>query len=258
MKKTIFIFAIIAIFLLQVVAVSATAEETKIAWKDAKEISKEKRNEYRDVQKEFRKNNSEENRELLIEAGKETLHAGLNEAEAWLLWREEKSKEDTKFPEELKEEIQSSIDENLAKIESLREEIDAIETQIELGVTFIDMLFKYREVLSDVSKHTGNSLIYLAEQKLEKSTEFEEKLRVIAEGYEHEAALESLDNVKESLNSAKEHIDEADEKYDSITVPGKPIITFHEGNKHLKDARKSLIDAHKNLREAYRLLLNGE
>ena len=253
MKKQLIIMFIFAILLLQVVA--ASPGEAKSNWLELKDVSKEMKSAYKDAQKEFKNNKTDENKQILVDAGKDLLNAGLDEAEAWLLWKQIQVAEDPKAPEDLAQKIQEDITKNLDKIEGLRTKVDNVGNQLQLGLVFIEMVVEYRSLIADVSNNMGNAFIHKANEMLETANAMEEKLRELAEG--NEKAISYLDEAKADLESAQSHVGEADTNYDSIKVPGKPLVDFHQGNIHLREAKQDFVSAHQNMKKAYKELLKG-
>ncbi len=247
--------AIIAILLLlfQIAAVSAmTASDAREEWQDAKDASKDAREAYTDARVDFVADNSDENEQALIEAGKDSLNAALDEAEAWLVWKDLEAQDNDDLPEEMKENIQEDVDKNIAKIEDLREKVDNIQTRIELGVVFIEMIGKYVELLTDVARNSGLVWVFIADEKADTIEGYEEKLRDAAQDMDdNEDILEYLDDAKAELEIARSNIDNAESTYYQVTTPGTPLMKFAEANNYLRSAKINLINAHRNLNQAF-------
>lgn len=259
MKKALIVFLLISVLLLQSIAVSAlTASEAKAEWREAKQVSKEKQQAHRDAKIDFAGNNSEENKQAVIDTGKETLHAALNEAEAWLIWKQLEAEENPDVPEDLKDDINEDVEKNLEKIDELREEVDDVEGRVELGIVFLKMVGKYFELLTDVSRNSGKMWVHIANKRIETIEDYEEKLRETAEGMDdNEEIIEKLDDAKDDIEEAKSNIEKAEDSYGQVKTGGRPLIKFAEGNNYLRTAKTNLLSAHTNLNQAYRQILRG-
>lgn len=245
MKKLI---AMLVLFLLITPAVLGSAKQD---WLDAKQVSREKQAEHREAKIKFQADKSEENRQIVVDTGKEVLHAALDEAELWLEWKREEAEENDEVPSDLRDQILSDIDTNLDKVDALRSDVDGVTNQLELGMVFLKMIGKYGELLTDVARDSGKVWVYVAEQRLGDAEEIEEKLRDVATS---DFVISKLDDAKKDLEEAKENIEKADNSYDQVKTPGTPLIKFSEGNNYLRVARTNLLSAGTKLREAYRMI----
>lgn len=257
MRKTVIVFFLIAILLMQSVAVSALTEsDAKQAWKDAKQVSKEKQEIHRDAKIKFAGDKSEENRQEVVDTGKETLHAALDEVEAWLIWKDLEAEENPDLPDDLKETISEDVDTNLAKIDELRTDVDGVSNQLELGIVFLKMVGKYLELLTDVARDSGRIYVHIADTYIDTAEEYESKLRVEAEKMDNnDAIIEKLDMAKSDIIEAKRNVNQAESSYEQVVLPGTPLIKFSEGNNYLRVAKTNLLSAHSNLNQAYNLML---
>ncbi|MBU0457491.1 MAG: hypothetical protein ABH824_06805 [Nanoarchaeota archaeon] len=254
-KKIVTVFLVILLVLMQVAAVSAlTASEAKEDWRDAKELSKETQEKNQDAKIKYAGNKTVENNQEVIDTGKEVLHAALNEAEAWLIWKDLEADENQDVPDDLKDSIKEDVDANLAKIDSLRTEVDGIQTRFDLGVVFLKMIGNYFELLSDVARNSGNVWVYIADTHADKIESYELKLRDAAN--HKEDVLAKLDSAHLELETARKNIDNAELTYKEVKLPGTPLVKFAEGNNYLRAARANMIAANQNLNQAYRMLVN--
>ena len=259
MKKTGIVFMVMAVLLLQPLTVSAlTAGEAKQAWRDAKQASRDAQSLHRDAKIEWAANKTDANNQRVIDSGKEVLHAALDEAEAWLVWRSLEVEENPDIPGDLKEEIREDVDANLAKIDELRDEVDGVENRLELGIVFLKMVGKYLELLTDVARNTGRVWVHIGNTMADTVEDYETKLRDAAEGLsDNEEIVEALDAALEELETARRNIDSAEAEYLEVVLPGTPLIKFSNGNNYLRIAKNNLISAHGYLNEAYRLLVEA-
>jgi hypothetical protein len=260
MKKQLITILLIGLILLQPIQVLAlTSSEAKQDWYDAKQASRDAQQEYRDVKIAWATNKSEENNQKVIDTGKNVLHRALDEAEAWLIWRNLEVEENPMIPEDLKQTIQDDVESNLAKIDELHVDVDEVENRLELGLVFLKMVGKYFELLTDVARNTGFVWVDIVSSYADTVEDYESKIRESAQSIENnEAILEKLDKALDDLQSARTNIDNALEEYDQVVIPGNPILKFSSGNQYLRIARNDLIAAQGSLREAYRLLVGAE
>ena len=252
------ITCLIVLIALQVSLVHAGAQDARQQWLEAKERTAELREEHNLAKSEYRQDKTPENEKKVVDTGKALLQAALDEAEAWLEWKKIEAEENPKVPSEIKESIASDVDANLAKIDSLRNDVDSVKNSLELGVTFLKMLKAHGELMVDVARNNGNMWIYIANDLVSKVEESEGKLRAAAEKADSKNALAKLDAAEQSIKRARENIDRADNMYDKVKLPGAPFINFNDGNVFLNAARTDLADAHRNMLDAFNILLRGE
>jgi len=255
MKKTIIAVFVLLLLVQSVVVTALTASEAKQEWFAARDISKEVQEEYRAAKLTYAADQSDDNNQAVIDSGKELLNAALDEVEAWLNWKELEVKENPEVPENLKDEIEDDVQANLAKIDTLRNDVDNVQTRFELGVVFLKMIGKYTELLSDVARNSGKVWVYLAETHSEKIETYEAQLRESANG--NDVVIEKLDLALSELESAKNNIENSERAYNLVKIPGTPLIKFSEGNNYLKIARTNMLSAHGYLNQAYSLILQG-
>jgi len=258
MKKLLLGFLLISLLLVQAVAVSAlTAAEAKDDWEDTKEESLAAQEYYQNMKVQYAGDPSDENEEDLIEAGKAVLHAALDEVEAWLIWKDQETEENGDVPEDLKEAIQTDVDDNLDVIEELREEVDDVDSRLELGIVFLKMIGKYFELLSDVSRNSGLVWVHVGNTYADNVESFEVGLRDQAEDLDdNEEIINLLDKARDELDEARNNLDEAEEAYTEIETSGQPLVKFAEGNSYLRTARANMVSAHGYLNNAYREMVS--
>ena len=259
LKKTIAVSVLFLVLVFQMFTAAAlTSYEAKQNWFDARAISREKQEEHRDAKIEYAANPNPENKQDVIDTGKEVLHAALNEVEAWLIWRNLEVEENPEIPSNLKEDIQEDVDRNLRVIEDLRDDVDGIETRLDLGIVFLQMIGKYIELVTDVARNSGKVWVHVGNTLLDRAEDYETKLREAAEEMlNNEEILEKLDLAQEDLDEARENVDSAEQSYLQVVLPGTPLQKFQEGNNYMRTAKSNLISAHNNLNQAYRLIVWG-
>ncbi len=259
-KKTIMALFLIAVLLMQVTAVSAmTASDAKQDWRDAKKVSAQKQEIHRDAKITFAGDASEENKQAVVDTGKDVLDAALDEAEAWLLWKDLETEENPDIPDDLKETIHEDVETNLAKIDELRSDVDGISNRLELGIVYLKMVGSYIELVTDVARDSGMVYVHLANTHIEKAEDLESRLREEAEDMNDNGdIIEKLETARDDIDEAKSNVDKAKSSYEQVVLPGSPLIKFSEGNNYLRVARTNLLSAHRNLNQAYILMVRGE
>jgi len=251
--KKIFVFLILGLLIAMPIVAAASVAEARLDWLESKEESIEARQEHREAKLKYQGNKTDENEQAVVDTGKESLHAALNEAEAWLEWKDVAAEENPWISDDLKEEIQNDVDINLEKIDELREDVDAIDTKGELFVVWLNMVGKYGELLTDVARNNGKAWVEMAEERIERMEEYEAKLREAAG--DDEDILDDLDEVLDELEKAEKNLGYAEVEYGSVTVGHNPIVNFHEGNQRMRSVRLNLQNAHVNLRQAFNKIL---
>lgn len=256
MRKKIQLFFVLALLFMQPFTVFAlTSGEAKQDWYDAKEASRDAQEEHRDAKVAWAADKTDENNEEVIETGKVALHAALNEVEAWLIWRNVEVEENPEIPEDLKQAIQEDVNANLGKIDELREDVDGVDSQLGLALVFLKMVGKYLELLTDVARNTGLVWVHIGSTYADTVEEYESELRDAAEGLaENEDILELLDQARDELEDARSNIENAEEEYLDVVFPGRPLVSFSNGNQYLRLAKNNLLTAHSYLNEAYRAM----
>jgi len=234
---------IICIFLVSILFVSALSSgEAKQNWLDAKEKTVEVNAEYKQAQLDYAKDPSEANNQTIIDTAKAVMNSALDEAEAWLTWKNLEAKENDDVPSDLKENIESDVNSNLDKIAELRKDVDGVNTRGEAGIVFLKMLGKYIELLTDVARDTGYMWVHIANDKADLIEDYESDLREAASG--NDDLIAKLDIAKAELQTARSKINMAEKAYDNVKLPGTPFIKFAEGNGYLNQARTNLINSY--------------
>lgn len=254
MKKTITLF-LIALFLLQIIAVSASSTETKQIWQDKRELTKQAQTTHNDAKIKYAAEKTEENRQEVIETGKELLNNMLNEAEAWLDWKKLEAEENSLVSEEIKTNIYNDVEKNLEKINELRSDVNGVQNEIQLGLVSLKMVGKYLELLSDVARNTGYLWVDYGNNLVKETERYESKLRDVAD--DNSAVIEKLDLAKAEIENAKSNINNAKMEYDNVKLPGTPLIKFNNGNNYLKIAHGNLLSCQVYLNQAYLLIKSG-
>ena len=257
MKKIGFVIFVLAMFLLQPLAVSAlTASEAKQEWYYAREQSRDAQQEHRHAKIEWAANKTPENEQKVIDTGKVALHAALNNVDAWLIWANLEVEGNPEIPDDLKQTIGDNVNVNLEKIDVLREEVDEIQTMLDLGVVFPRMVGKYFELVSDVARAKGKIWVHIANTRADTVEAYEAELREAAEDLDdNDDIIEKLDLAISELETVRRNINNAEAAYEAVRLPGQPLIKFSEGNNYLRAARSNLLSAHRYLNQAFNLMV---
>jgi len=236
-------------------AFALTASEARQLWLDAKSASIDAQATHRQAKVDYAANASPENNQAVIDTGKDVLDAALDEVETWLNWKNLEATKNPEVPAYIKESIQSDVTDNLATINDLRSEVDAIETRLGMGIVFLRMIGKYAELLADVAHNSGLMWSYIVSNRTVTVANWETELRAIAGG--DAEVIAKLDLAKTAIESAETNVANAEAQYELISVPGTPLINFANGNNYLRIARAELVTAAGYLRQALVLLLGG-
>ncbi|MBW2971900.1 hypothetical protein KY359_02590 [Candidatus Woesearchaeota archaeon] len=255
MKKICVLFLVIALLTVQIAAAEMSASEAKSAWLTTKEHSMDMQEQHREAKLAFAGDKGEENRQAVVDTGKAVLHAALEEAEAWLVWKKLEAQENPEVPPDVLDSIENDVEANLAKIDELRGDVDAVENQVQLGLVWLKMLGKYFELVADVARNSGAMWVHIANEKADTIEEYAQKVRETAEDVGDESALEHVDEAMEELERARRNINDAEDTYADVRIPGTPLLKFAEGNNYLRAARANLISAHMHLNLAYAELM---
>lgn len=254
MKKITII--VLVLFLFAVISVAAlTSGEAKQTWIDAKAKTADANLEYKQAQLDYAKDPSKANDQKVIDTAKDVLNSALDEAEAWLNWKNIEAKENPDVPSDLKDKIKNDVNANLDKIADLRKDVDGVNTRAEAGGVFLKMIGKYVELLTDVARDTGYMWVHIANTNADKIEDYEAKLRDSAEG--NDDLIAKLDIAKAELETARSKINMAEKAYDNVKLPGTPFIKFAEGNGYLNQARTNMLNSYLQLEYVYNQLVRG-
>jgi hypothetical protein len=256
MRKTVLTVAVIASLLLQVgVASALTSGEAKQSWLTAKQARASAEVEYRQAQLDYAADKTPENEQKVITTAKATLNAALDEAEAWLNWKNLEAKESAEVSDEIKNNIEADVNKNLAKIDGFRADVLGIETRFDVGVVFLKMVGGYIELLTDAARNTGAMWVYLGNQRVATAESYEAKLREAAlKISDNTEIIAKLDIAKSEIETAKNKVKTAESAYKQVVLSGTPLIKFAEGNEYLRQARTNLINTHVQLEHAFNLI----
>jgi len=255
MRKLLILLALLSLLLPTFAANAASAEDARQTWQNAIAARLSADVAYKQATEKYQKDKTPENDAGVIDAAKAALRSVLNEAEAWLNWKNAEAQANPYASDEIKQNIGADVNKNLAKISGLRQEVDAIDNRIEVATVFIKIAGSYVELLADVARNTGAVWVEWGNKLIATAESLEAKLREAAT--DNTPALAALDKAKTELTESREHANEAAAAYKLVTLPGTPLIKFAEGNKHLRLARLNLLTAQEYLAEAWRLIAAG-
>ncbi|MFH1292159.1 MAG: hypothetical protein ABIH87_03095, partial [bacterium] len=257
MKKIITFCLAVVLLGMQVLPVSALSQsESKQAWYSARQARFSADSQYRQAKVKYASDKSKENEQELIKQAKKTLNAVLDEAEAWLNWKNEEAKADIEAPSDIKENIEIDVNNNLAKIENLKKDVDGIDNMLGVGVVFLKMVGSYAELLTDVARNTGLVWVHAGGERIKSINEFEVELRKVAKELDDNTdIIKKLDIAKSESKTAQDKVNTAKSAYEKVKLPGMPLIKFAEGNNYLRQARVNLLNAHAQLEHVYNLIL---
>lgn len=258
MRKIGITVLIAVLVVLSAVCVAADSSDAKQNWLDAKDMTSGKKEAHQDAKLALVGNNTPENRQMVVDTGKDFQNAVLDEAEAWLDWKQAEAEEDSRVPPEIKKDIINDVEANKEKITELRTDVDNVQNQLQLGAVSLKMIGKYFELLTDVARNTGNMWTYIADANADKIETYDGKLRSAAENIENnDAIIEKLDNAESEIETARDNIQKAKDTYQEVKVGGTPFAKFAEGNSYLRAARANLVSAYANLNQAFILINQG-
>jgi len=256
--RKIFCVLLISLFLMQVSAFAISSPEAKQLWYDAKIASSAAKETYNAAKIAYAAGKTEENKQAKIDTGKTLLNSALGEVEAWLIYKGIEVSENPGISQGLKDAIAADVETNLAKIDALRAEVNAAETELELGIVFIKMVVKYFELVTDVARNWGLAVVELSNSVLDTSNTYERQLRAAAETIsENEEIISALDSAKSSLDEARSNVAKAEASYNAVVAGGTPLIKFSEGNNYTRTARANLLSAQASLSNAFALISQG-
>jgi len=254
--KKIFIALIVSLLFVQVIPVFAIS--TDGAWQDWKQAQQERIGTevgYRTAYKAYNDNKTPGNEQEAVATGKDLLNAWLDEAQTWLIWKNQQAKENPDVPTQLKNDINSDVNKNLDKIEDLRGDVENVHTLPQGVGVFIKMIASYGGLVVDVGRNTGAAWVVIGNKLLDTASDYEAKLRATAEDLDdNQQIISALDIAKSLLNSARSKVNQAEAVYKQVVTPGQPIIKFNEANGYLTQARQNLLSAQAQLFVAFNLI----
>lgn len=256
MKRTVVGLALAALLLGPAVpALALTGGEAKIEWVNAQGARLQAETEYRSATLEYQKNKTPENDQKVIAAAKAAMIAALDEAEAWIGWKRVEAAADSRVPAELKAAIERDAATNLAKVATLREEVNGVTTRLQVVAVFIKIIGSYNELVTDVARNTGAMWATIGERLETAGETYEAKLREVALARPANSELiAKLDAARLELAAAKSKIALAKSAYALVKLPGTPLLKFAEGNRYLGEARANLTNVQARLWEVFNQL----
>lgn len=253
MKK---ILAIFAVFLLFSVVVLASIADARQTWLEARETHIELQQEWREAQQLVARENTPENVENVVNKAKVSLNSGLDEAIAFFELQKEKLTT-ADVSDDLKQTIESDLNKNIDAAEALKDDVNSIQTRVEVGITSLKILDAYLNLLVDVMRDSGFVYVEKARLRVEKLEQFrdmlQEKVNLAPESKKQE--LEGLmDDLNKNIQDAKDNIDEAEDNYKSITQKEGSRLKFQQGNTNIMQSRNEMLMAFQNIQQIVQVL----
>jgi hypothetical protein len=237
-------------------AFSLTATEAKQVWLDAKQTTLDKQQAHNYAKIDWAANKSTENNQKVVDTGKDSLNAALDEVDAWLVYADMSSQENPEISDTLKQTISTDVSTNRDKIVALRADVAGVSNQVELGLVWLKMVGKYFELLSDVARDTGYAWVETGNKYSDKLEDYEIKIRTEAgnAGLDGEITT-NLDLAHADIVEARSNLAKAKTSYDQVRLPGTPLVKFNEGNSYLRVAQANLVSSYTYLVTAYNLMV---
>lgn len=257
--KRLFILFLLGVFTLMPILPSVSAQTiqagSKLDWVTAQQQRIEQQTVYNTARINYGASKTPENEQKMIDEGKKLLDDWLAEAEEWLYWKNTEAEADPRVPDDIRTNIQNDVNKNLTQIANLKQEVDAIQNQAQLGITFIKMVVAYSQLLVDVARNVGAMWVAIGNNLLATTSQYEKQLRTAAQGMSDNAEImQKLDSAKSELDAAQKNVDSASAAYKQVVFPGTPFIKFAEGNNNLQLAKLNLITAQNNLSNVFLLI----
>ncbi len=257
MKKFL-LSAITLIFLMQSLSLTALAAGTRQDWLNAQQTRIQADADYKKAQADYQADKTPANEQKVVDTAKDVLNAALDEAEAWLNWKNTEAQNNADVPNDIKNNIANDVNKNLAKIQDFRTEVAGINTRLEVGIVFLKIVGAYVELLTDVARNTGSMWVYIANNRIDKAEDFEAKLRQAAAKIDDNTEiLNKLDLAKTELADAQTNVNTAENAYKEVKIPGTPLIKFAEGNNNLRQAQSHMLKAMEQLLAALKLIMTN-
>src|SRR4030042_806438 len=108
MKKFILSLAL-GLLLIQGLSLTAIAAGTKQDWLNAKEASKTAQTTYNQAQLDYAADKTPENDKKVVDTAKAVLNAALDEAQAWLEWKDREAQASIEAPADIKANIHTDV-----------------------------------------------------------------------------------------------------------------------------------------------------
>ena len=232
-----------------------TQSEAKDAWIQAQKTRMDADAAYRQAQIDYQASKTPENEQKVVDTAKTVLSDALDEAQAWLDWKKLEADGDARVPSDIKQNIDSDVAKNLAKIDGFRTDVAGITNRAQVLVVFLKIVGGYVELVTDVARNSGSMWVYIGQQLSTKASDYEAKLRVAAADLPNNAdIIAKLDSAQSEIDLANGKIEMAKAAYQKVTLPGTPLLKFAEGNEDLRGARLNLLNAEGQMEQALRLI----
>ncbi len=257
MKKIFsFLLSIAILFLIAGPVLALTSGEAKNDWNEAQKARITAELGYKQAQLDYQGDKTPENDQAVIDSAKKVLNTALDEAEAWIIWKRLEAQEDSRVPSDIKNNIENDVAKNLTKIDGYRAEVNAIQNRTQVLSVFLKMIGGYVELVTDVARNTGAMWAYIGNELSATVENFENQLRTSALKLpENTEIISKLDVAKSEVKTAKSKIELAKNAYESVKLPGTPLVKFAEGNEYIRQARTNLLNAQVQLQNVYNIII---
>lgn len=256
MKKIILSF-IAAALMLGPASALALESGSQSAYEEARSQTQQAGAVYTSAKTTYQSDRSAENSAAVVETGKDYLQMALDEAEAWLLWKNTEAQNNAYVSSGVKAQISSDVAKHVANIDNFRNEVDAVNNQVELAAVTVKMVGAYAEFLTDVARNTGAVWVSTGDAIVDKVEDYEARLRSAAEGLDnYNEIIAELDLAQAEIAECQSNINAAEESYQNVVINNKPAVNFSEGNQSLLAAKADMQQAHTHLEQALNLILN--
>lgn len=222
-------------------ALALSQSEAKSAWIQAQQVRLEADTAYRQAQVDYNKNPKPAEEQALITAAKTLMNDALDEAEAWLVWKDIEAKNDARVPSDIRANISADVAKNTEKIKGYRTDVAGVTTRAQSALVFLKIVGGYAGLLTDVARNTGAMWASIGDKLVITAESYEAKLRTAAA--DRPELIAKLDIVKSEIDLAKNKISMAKAAYLLVKLPGTPFIKLGEGNGYLQEARVNLTQA---------------
>ena len=255
--KKILIGFLASLFLVTSVAPALAQSTTDLrqTWLQAQSSRLAADAEYRQAQLDYQTDKTPENDQKVIDTAKALMIAVLDEAEAWLRWKDAEAQSDPRVPDDLKGAISADVEANLLKISDYRDDVAGVENRLQAIAVFLKLVGGYAGLLTDVTRNTGAVWVAIGNSWISTTESYEAKLRDTAEGIaDNDEIIAALDAAQIAIVGARANVAAAEDAYNQVRLPGTPFIKFAEGNASLRLARIKLLEAQKQLVRALTLI----
>ena len=236
-------------------ALAAGVADTRQEWLQAQQTRIAADATYKQAQIDYRASKTPENDKEVVDTAKALMNAALDEAAAWLRWKDAEAQGDPRVPAEIRNAISADVAANLQKIVGYRADVAAIQAQIQIPGVFLKLVGGYTGLLTDVARNSGALWAAIGTSWVETASTYATKLRTAAADVSDNAEiLAALDAADAAIAKARTNVAAAKDAYALVRLPGTPFIKFAQGNASLRLAQTQLLEAQAQLVRAFTLI----